>query len=106
MVLHKHYTFWAILKGDKVNLWIRTYPHKPEEDEVAIYNNQSDHPFWDLQAYRKQQVWTGHTWHQMSLLRPGVIKEHETEIAIETFWALGMSRGMQYMKYALLNNDL
>ena len=59
-----------------------TYPHKPQKKiKVTICNHQADSPLYvwpdvwsgDLQVLKKY----GHTWHRMSLLRPGVIKQHK-----------------------------
>ena len=69
--------------------WVCTlthaYPHKQKplrKMKVTICNHQVDNPLcvwpdvWsdDLQVLKK----CGHTWHRMSLLRPGVIKQHAT----------------------------
>ena len=56
----------------------------PEEDwSDHMQNHQADSPLYvwpdvwsaDLQVYKKY----GNTWHRMSLLRPGVIKQHKTK---------------------------
>ena len=60
------------------------YPHKPlSKNEVTICNHQPDSPLYvwpdvwfdQLQVQKKY----GQTWHRMSLLRPGVIKQHQTK---------------------------
>ena len=72
------------LRGDKVSMLTHTYPHKPpRKTKVTLYNHQADSPLYvwpdvwsdDLETY-------GHTWRQMSLLRPGVIKQHKHAINI------------------------
>ena len=66
------------------------YPHKPLwKIEVIISNHQADSSLcvrpdvWsgDLQVQEKY----GHTWRQMSLLRPGVIKQNQTKPAFNLF---------------------
>ena len=61
-----------------------TYPHKPlRKIEMTICNHQAD-----SKLYVRPNVWSGHlqvqkkhghTWHRISLLRPGVIKHHQTK---------------------------
>ena len=80
-----------------------TYPHKPpEEDEIAICHHQADSPpyVWpvvcsgDLLA--EKRVWSsrqGHTWHLMSLLRTGVMKEQQLKLL--TYFA-GLNYGFLY----------
>ena len=60
------------LGGDKVSMLTHTYPHKPlRKIKVTMCNHQAD-----SQLYVWPDVWSyGHTWHRMSLLRPGVIKQ-------------------------------
>ena len=66
--------------GDKVSMLTHTYPHKPiRKIKVTVCNHQADSPLYvlpdvwsgDLQDLKKY----GHIWHQMSLLRPGIIKQ-------------------------------
>ena len=73
----------APLWGDKVNILSHIYPHKPlREIEVIICNQQADSPL-----YVWPNIWSGvqflktygHTWQWMSLLRPGVIKQHKSK---------------------------
>ena len=70
------------LRGDKVSMLAYTYPHKPlRNTKVTMCNHQANNPLhvwpdvWsdDLQVLKKH----GHTWHRMSFLRPGVIKQHK-----------------------------
>ena len=58
------------------------YPHKPlRKIKMTVWNHQADRPLYvwpdiwsgDLQVYKNY----GHTWHWISLLRPGVIKQHK-----------------------------
>ena len=67
----------------KVSMFNHTYPHKPlREIKVTICDHQADSSVYvwtdvwpgDSQVLKKY----GHTWHRMSLLRPGVIKQHKT----------------------------
>ena len=71
------------LRGDKVSTSTSTHtnPHKPpRKTKVIICNHQADSQF-----YVRPDIWSGdlqvkkkyaHTWHRMSSLRPGVIKQH------------------------------
>ena len=76
------FTTIKFLRSDKVSMLTHAYQHKPLRTiKVVIYNHQAESRcyFWpnvrsaDFQVYKKY----GHTWHQMSLLRPGVIKQHK-----------------------------
>ena len=68
--------------GDIASVLTHTYPHKPpRKTKVTICNHQADSPLYvwpnvwsgDLQVEKMH----GHAWHQMSLLRSGVIKQHK-----------------------------
>ena len=70
------------LGRDKVSMLTHTYPHKPlRKIKVTICNHQSGGPLcvvalcliWWFASLEKY----GHTWHRMSLPRPGVIKQHK-----------------------------
>ena len=74
---------WCSPWRDKVSMLTHTYPHcKPlVKTKVTICNHQADSPLyvWPDVWPGDLQVWKtyGHTWHQISLLRPGVIKQHK-----------------------------
>ena len=58
-----------------------TYPHKSLS---KICNHQADSSFYvcdwmSALVICKHRKEYGHTWHWMSLLKPGVIKQHETQ---------------------------
>ena len=69
--------------GDKVSMLTHIYPHKAGGRLKWSYAKSPGwHPTlcvasclicWFALAYKKY----GHTWHRMSLLRPGVIKQHK-----------------------------
>ena len=65
-----------------------TYPHKPmTKIKVTICNHQAESPLYvwfgvwsgDLQNNLEKD---GHTWHWMSLLRPGVIKQYKPSLSL------------------------
>ena len=70
------------LRGDKVSVLTHTYEHNPPWGILKwpyAITRLTAHFMWpdvrsgDLQVQKKY----GHTWHRMSLLRPGVIKQHK-----------------------------
>ena len=74
------------LRGHKVSMLTHTYEHKPPRNiEVTIFNHQDDSPFFvwpdvwsgELQIQKKYALIYGYTWHRISFLRPGVIKQHK-----------------------------
>ena len=73
--------------GDKVSMLTYTYPHKLlRKIEVAICNHQADDPFllvaWcPICNFQIEKVY-GHTWHWMSLPRPGVNKQLKLKLLI------------------------
>ena len=74
------------IRGDEgsILIHIHRYLHKPlRKTKMAICYHQSDCPFlfWpvsDLMTCKDCREY-GHRWHQMSLLRSGVIKKHKSQ---------------------------
>ena len=74
---NKHPKFGS-LGGDKVSMLTHNYPHKPlRKIEVTICKHQADSPFYVWPVVWSVDLQVGHTWYRMSLLRPGVIKQHK-----------------------------
>ena len=74
--LHCNIKLRLTLRGDKVNMLTYTYPHKPPRKiKVVICTDQAESPLyvWFNLVICKFSK-SGHTWHRMSLLRPGLIK--------------------------------
>ena len=75
----------SVLWGDKVSMLTHIYPHKPQRKiEVTIckITRLTTHFMCGLMSdllICKFIKTYGHTWHRMSLLRPGVIKPHKTK---------------------------
>ena len=74
--------------GDEVSMLTHTYPHKPmTKIKVTICNQQAESPLYvwsgvwsgDLQNNLEKD---GHTWHWMSLLRPGVTKQYKPNLSL------------------------
>ena len=76
--------FYNILKGDKVSMLCHTFPHEPlRKINVTICNHQVDGPplhvaFYLILWFASIEREYGHAWHQMFLLRPGVIMQPRT----------------------------
>ena len=92
------------LGTDKVSILAHTYPHKPlKKIKMTICNHQADSPLhvwpdvWsgDLQVYKM----CSHTWHRMSLLRPGVVKQHKSKLF--TIYALLTNRSLHWAIFTL-----
>ena len=82
---------YLILLGDKVSMLTHTYQHKPLwKVKVNIYAIMIPgwQPslcvawclIWRVASLEKKY---GHTWHRMSLLRPGVIKQPKPKPIVE-----------------------
>ena len=77
---------------DEGSMLTYAYPHKPPRKiEVASWNHHADCPFyWGLTSapvIHKQREEYGLTWHRMSSLRPGTIKQHKTHSNSNWTWS-------------------
>ena len=76
------------------------FPHKSLRNiKVAICNHQTDGPLyvwpaWCLIWWFASLEKYGHTWYRMSLLRPGVIKQHKPNQMLALVWFHGNWRVM------------